>query len=172
MYEHGLIPSDYTERPIYQTERSLELQHELCISADLIDDMLRLPKHDDNTLRHSSIEGGGCRIMREFNYYHPQHQEVVVLRIDYESRPLYKSETYSVALDTYAQTSYVNETALTTHYVLHKNADTITSAGIQSLDLEQGGYYAERAMTVYDARQLFNELAEFSVTACQSLSNE
>lgn len=172
MYEYGLIPSDYTERPIYQTERSLELQHELAISSDIVDDMLRLPKNDNNTIHHRSIDGGGCRIFREFSYHHPRHQEVISLRIEYEARPRYKSETYSIAVDTYAEASCMAEVALTTHYILHKSADQITSATIQSINLEDGGYYTERDMALYDARQLFNELAEFSVAACQSLENE
>lgn len=172
MYEHGLIPSDYTERPIYQTERSLDLQCELELDIDMVDDMLRLPSSGDNTIRHEAIKAGGIKIFREFSYDHPQHQEVVSLRIEYESRPAYKSETYSIAVDAYPQTSYTSDAALTTYYVLQKNSEKVTSAQIQSINLEYGGHYRERDMTVYDARQLFNELAEFSVVTCQSLSAE
>lgn len=172
MYEHGLIPSDYTERPVYQTERSLELQHQLVMSCDMIDDMLRLPQTDGNTLRHKPVRGGGVAVFREMSYYHPEHQEVMALGIEYESRPRHMSETYSLAVDACPQATYTTESALTTQYILHKSADMIVSAHIRSIDLENGGYYDERAMTVYDARQLFNELVEFSVVARESLSAE
>jgi hypothetical protein len=172
MYEYGLIPSDYTERPIYQTERSLELQHELEIGCDMADDMLRLPHNGCISEYHEDIEDGGSRFTREFTYIHPQHRENVLLRIEYETRPTYKSEVYSIAVDARSQINDDPDNTLTTHYVLQKNADMVTSAFIQTVDLEKGGYYNDRRMTVYDARQMFNELAEFSVVTCQYLDNE
>jgi hypothetical protein len=163
MYEqHGLIPSDYTERPIYQTERSLDLQCLLDLDTGIIDDMLRLPASESNPERHEPIDGGE-KISREFSYYHPQHQEMMALQVEYESRPAYKTETYSIAIDAYPEASYTTDAALTTYYVLHMNSGHITSAYIQSINLESGGYYSDRKMSVYDARQLFSELTEFSV---------
>lgn len=172
MYEHGLIPSDYTERPIYQTERSLELQHELEIGCDLADDLLRLPYGDSSRQHYETIKGGGVRLFREFRYNHLHHQESVSMRIEYEARPVYKSEIYSVAVDASPQVAEWGQTRMTTHYVLQKNAGTVTSAFIQTVDLEKGGHYPDRRMSVYDARQMFNELVEFSIVACQHLENE
>jgi hypothetical protein len=172
MNEHGLIPSDYTERPIYQTERSLELQHNLEIGCDMADDMLRLPYSDSVSQYHETIKDGGSRLSRKFAYVHPGHQEEISLNIEYETRPAYKSEVYSISVDAASKVSDSNEGSFSTYYVLQKNAGTVTSAFIQTVNLEKGGHYADRRMTVYDARQMFNELVEFSVVACQYLESE
>lgn len=172
MYEHGLIPSDYTERPIYQTERTLELQHELDISCDMADDMLRLPFHSSTGLHHETIKGGGVRLSRDFSYHHPQYCELISLHLEYETHPVYKSEIYSIAVGIRPQDSPMMDAVLATQYVLQKNAEKVTSAFIQSDNLEHGGQYGDRRMTVYDARQLFNELAEFSVAACLNMESE
>jgi hypothetical protein len=172
MYEHGLIPSDYTERPVYQTERTLELQYELTIGCDMADEMLRMPQNDATRLRVETIKGGGVRMLRTFSYVHPQYQEVVSLHMEYETRPVYKSEIYSIAVDVRPQTAGIVEGEVTTLYTVQKNAEMVTSAFIQSMDVEHGDYYPDRRMTVYDARQLFNELAEFSVMACLNREQE
>lgn len=173
MYEHGLTPSDYTERPIYQAERSLELQHELEIGCDMADDMLRLPHSGSISQYYETIQEGGSRLLRKFTYTHPEHEEAISLRIEYETRPARKSEVYSISVDVQSQKGdEYAENTLTTHYVLQKNADIVTSAFIQTANLEKGGLYADRRMTVYDARQMFNELVEFSVVACQHLESE
>lgn len=175
MYErHGLIPSDYTERPVYQTEHSLDLQCALDADTSMIHDMLSLPASDNGSALQfaESINGGGIRIVREFSYHHAVHKEVVSLQVEYETRPIYKSETYSITIDVYPESSYTTDAGIKTSYLLHSNSEHITSSYVRSINLEQGGYYKDRRMTVYDAQQLFNELTEFSIRACHSVETE
>lgn len=171
MYEHGLIPSDYTERPLYQTENSIERRHELSFCNEIIDDMLQMPVEPGATYTAQAL-ASGVEVVRTFNYNHPVHQEDTELKIIYQRSARDQSEAYEVIVDTSIRTLASSAAATSSHYLLHKNADCITTACLRTIDLEHGGMYDERDMTLYDVECLFNELAECRMVTRQNKVNE